>query len=135
MCCWKVCLIGLFLHVVVAQQPNDNAAVQMPPQIADEEDPCGKRHHVEIGQTCAFVATANHLTIDELLLLNPGLKCNPFFSDVNLCVDHGASGRVLDDAIAASGYRILSRQEMEENLAGSHTPAVEPDTIDTGNGR
>ncbi|OWA55280.1 hypothetical protein BV898_19665 [Hypsibius exemplaris] len=47
----------------------------------------------------------------------------------------GASGRVLDDAIAASGYRILSRQEMEENLAGSHTPAVEPDTIDTGNGR
>lgn len=72
-----------------ASQEAPQQEVFMPDQIADEEDPCARRHHVEDGESCAVVAAMNGISVEDLLLLNPGMKCNPFFSGINLCIDKG----------------------------------------------
>ena len=86
-----IALISCLLCVKWAssQAAETQRVVSMPDQIADDEDPCARRHHVEDGQSCAIVAMLNRITVEDLLLLNPGMKCNPFFSGVNLCIDKG----------------------------------------------
>ena len=82
------CIVLLLTDGISSQNAaDDNNVVQMPPQIADNPDPCGRRHHVEVGQTCASVAQVNQLRVSDLLLLNPGLKCGQFFAEVDICVD------------------------------------------------
>ncbi|GAU90320.1 hypothetical protein RvY_02752-3 [Ramazzottius varieornatus] len=131
----SVALGCLFCARCSASQETPQQEVSMPDQIADEEDPCARRHHVEEGQSCAVVAAMNGISVEDLLMLNLGMKCNPFFSGINLCIDKGAQGRVFEEAVNDQQFQLMSRQEIEENVQQADTPAIQPDVVDTGFGR
>ncbi|XP_055345823.1 uncharacterized protein LOC129593505 [Paramacrobiotus metropolitanus] len=136
-----VALMLLFMDITFCQPvpepmprsavPVDDPSLESQNDMTETDDPCSERHNVQPGETCNNIAALHGLKVDQLVLLNPGMACRPFFSGMNLCVDQRALDAIMSDATNSQGFRMLSREEMDYNIANADSAAVQGDISET----